>query len=424
MPLARMLLFLASTSVDVFAGAAANVDCARIRAGNTRLLHITDDGAYGPYYLNDHSGLIAAGWRLGVLQADLVRALVEWRPTYLMYATVRALENVSSADVQTAVQTLRCSLGAEELWEERVSKTLLVAAAARIGIRTPWTWYVPAECKIRKSEISQLTRRLAPLRVIQQYLTGPTLAYDGTALDGQILGGFARAEAAAKLLDGVVLGMGDSPLVRLWQAVSGELPLSHFAANWYTHLAHSIVSLTVFMHSPHPPSDLMYYPSVYTAFPTQLAEYEGSTWRKTTTLITDEHNQGLQCRYMDQRHQPGLSIQLMCGRPGASVCTQLPACKPLAMSTPVPTIADVLARLCEPEYNWRLFAHCAARARAEQEADTDARAAAFTLGPYDDGYWARNGLSLCRDMRHDSYEDLAEPAAISFPRPRISTRGL
>mmetsp|Transcript_20618 Transcript_20618/g.52333 ORF Transcript_20618/g.52333 Transcript_20618/m.52333 type:complete len:110 (+) Transcript_20618:1-330(+) len=35
-------------------------------------------------------------------------------------------------------------------------------------------------------------------------------------------------------LDGAVLDMGDSPLVRLRQAVSGELPLSHFVANWYT----------------------------------------------------------------------------------------------------------------------------------------------------------------------------------------------
>jgi hypothetical protein len=67
MPLGRVLLLLASTSVGAFAGAAANVDCARIRAGNTRLLHLADLGLYEPLYLDDHSGLIAAGWRLGVL---------------------------------------------------------------------------------------------------------------------------------------------------------------------------------------------------------------------------------------------------------------------------------------------------------------------------------------------------------------------
>ncbi|KAJ1621335.1 hypothetical protein T492DRAFT_887183 [Pavlovales sp. CCMP2436] len=324
MPLARMLLLLASTSVGVFAGVAVNVDCTRIRAGNTRLLHIADADALGPMYLSDHSALIDAGWRLGVLYRKCDSAAGNlpssgcafMSSVQLMYATVQAHANVSSADVQTAVQTLRCSLGAEELWEERVSKTLLVTATARIGIRTPRTTSVPVAYKIRKSKISQFARRL-PLvvksdfdgggrdHVIQQYPTGPTLAYDGMALDGQILGGFA----AAKLLDGVVLGMGDSPLVRLRQAVSGKLPLSQFAANWYTPLAHSIVTASYF-HSPQPPSDLLYCPSVYTAYPTQLAEYVTSRWRKTATLITDEHNQDLRCRYKNKRHQPGLSIQL------------------------------------------------------------------------------------------------------------------
>jgi hypothetical protein len=279
---------MACASLFLFASASAagagrvgrDEGCARIRSGNTRVFHLPT--TYLNAYLNDHSGLIGAGWRLGVLhracegerfgpfsactlsayrqgsppaleyvyrssattsaptdpqlQADLVRALIEWRPSYvqpamvdsvqLMHATVRAYANASAADVRTAVQTLRCSLGAEKLWEERVSKTLLIAAAGRIGIRTPWTRRVRAT-RMKGDEIKEF-ESLLPLviksdrdgggvdvrichdrtclkaalkrkakageRVIQQYVSGPTLAYDGTCLDGQILGGFARAE--------------------------------------------------------------------------------------------------------------------------------------------------------------------------------------------------------------------------------------
>mmetsp|Transcript_20044 Transcript_20044/g.50224 ORF Transcript_20044/g.50224 Transcript_20044/m.50224 type:complete len:276 (-) Transcript_20044:157-984(-) len=226
-----------------------------------------------------------------------------------------------------------------------------------------------------------------------------------------------RASIALSI-DGAMLGIGDSPLVRLRQAVSGELPLSHFAANWYTPLAHSIVAVS-FYHSPTDflqlPTDLMYCPSVYTAFPTQLAQYVS---KGAGTLVTDERDPGLQCRYTNTKRRPGLSIQLTCGRSDASVCAHPPACKPLlAVSTPVPTIADVLIRLCDPEYNWRRFAHCAARARAEQKAATDARSAAFTLGPYDDGYWAKFGLSLCRDMRWQPVNSSSQSDTLSSRRP-------
>jgi len=131
----------------------------------------------------------------------------------------------------------------------------------------------------------------------------------------------------------------------------------------------------------------------------------GKVGKKTATLVTNKRNQGVRCRYQNKRHQPGLSIQPMCGHPDASVCVQPPACRPLVFSRPVPTLADVVDRLCDPEHNWRQFAHCTARARSEHEAATDARAATFTLGPYDDSYCAKNGLSLCRDMRNrSSYE--------------------
>jgi hypothetical protein len=189
--------------------------------------------------------------------------------------------------------------------------------------------------------------------------------------------------------DGAVLGMGDSPLVRLRQAVSGELPLSHFAASWYTPLAHSIVSLTLFSHSAEPPTDLMYCPSVYTTFPTDMAPYVASMWPGTAKLATD----GGGCSYENMRHQPGLPIQPMCGRRNASVCAQPPACRPLVVSRPVPTISDVATTLCDPERNWRTYAHCAERSRAGGQQ---------ALGPYDDGYWDRLGLTLCRDMRRQN----------------------
>ncbi|KAJ1627664.1 hypothetical protein T492DRAFT_876380 [Pavlovales sp. CCMP2436] len=67
MPLARVLLLIASTSVGAFAGVAANLDCTRIRVANTRLLHLADVDEFGAMYLGDHSRLIAAGWQLGVL---------------------------------------------------------------------------------------------------------------------------------------------------------------------------------------------------------------------------------------------------------------------------------------------------------------------------------------------------------------------
>ncbi|KAJ1635876.1 hypothetical protein T492DRAFT_835757 [Pavlovales sp. CCMP2436] len=401
-----------------------------------------------------------------------------------MHATVRAYANATGADVRMAVQTLRCSLGPEELWEERVSKTLLVAAAARIGIRTPWARRVQAT-RMKGAEIKEFDS-LLPLviksdrdgsgagvrichdrtclklalkrnakvgeRSIQQYVSGPTLAYDGTALDGQILGGFARAELlsigrrgfgfllqtidapevaamAAKLVahlrytgyfnldwivdsesglpylidtnmrsspgmshDGAVLGMGDSPLARLRQAVSGEVPLAHFAASWYTPLAHSIVSLTLFGHSAEPPSDLMYCPSVYSSFPAEMAEYVSMMHQGTARLDTDGR-----CSYENLRHQPGLPIQPMCGRRNASVCAQPPACQPLVSSWPVPTILDVATTLCDPERNWRKFAHCVGRRRAGgQQAPV----------PYDDGYWDRVGLTLCRDMRKQNHSSV------------------
>jgi hypothetical protein len=66
MPTACVLLLLASTSAGAFAGGIANDDCAGIRSGNTRLLNIADVGS-DVGYLGMYSGLITAGWRLGVL---------------------------------------------------------------------------------------------------------------------------------------------------------------------------------------------------------------------------------------------------------------------------------------------------------------------------------------------------------------------
>ncbi|KAJ1639522.1 hypothetical protein T492DRAFT_1116608 [Pavlovales sp. CCMP2436] len=508
-----------------------DAQCAQLRAGNTRVLALAvAERSYDNAWLNDHSGLLSAGWRLGVLhrkcenhtnpgcilnayqvgsprgleyvyrstsatleptdpqlQADLVRALVEWRPSYvqpaarasvlLMHATARAYANETAAEAQAAVQMLRCSLGAEELWTEMDSKTLTIAAAERIGVAIPWSRQV-RPTRLKGEEIKEF-ESLLPLviksdrdgggqdvhvchdrsclktklkrrakdgrRVLQQFISGPTLGFDGSALDGQLLGGFVAAEIlshgpngggylietieslqisrwAAQIaahyrftdratglpylidtnmrsscgmgIDGTVLGMGDSPLLRLRQAVTGELPLSHFAANWYTPLAHSIVAVRGMFHDRFPPTDLMYCPSVYTAFPIQLAQYLEVMSPNTARIATDGR-----CSYENALHLQGLLIQPMCGRPGASMCAHPPACRPLVVSRPVPTLADVADRLCDPQYNWRRLAHCAVRARAEQAAPSGTTAA-FRLGPYIDSYWATQGFELCRGIRN------------------------
>ncbi|KAJ1630095.1 hypothetical protein T492DRAFT_840324 [Pavlovales sp. CCMP2436] len=419
--------------------------CARTRRDKARVLHLP---AGGLHILSDHSGSVGAGWRLGVLhreckgerfgpysdcvlnayrqgsppaleyvrrstaktmsptdpqlQADLIDALIEWRPSYVQPAMVDGVQH----------------------WEFRIFKTKFLAVAGGIGIRTPWTRRVRATrlfgdeikefesllplviktdfddngrevvtCHDRTCLQAALIRyAMAGERVIQQYVSGPTLAYDGTALDGQILGGFARARTigapevagmVAKLAahlrytgyfnldwvvdstsglpylidpnmrgspamshDGTVLGMGDNLLVRLRQVVSGELPLSHFSASWKIPLEHSIVE-TTFHHNPKAPSDLMYCSSVHTTFPRAGGVRLGSP--RLDGAATKEI----------KRLQPGLSIQLMCGRRNAS-------------------------------RNWRKFAHCVERRKAGgKQAPV----------PYDDGYWDRVGLTLCRDMR-------------------------
>ncbi|KAJ1625224.1 hypothetical protein T492DRAFT_880504 [Pavlovales sp. CCMP2436] len=58
-------LLLVSTS-GAFSAAVTD-DCVQIRTGNTRLLHLADDGPFETTYLSDHAGIISAGWRLGVL---------------------------------------------------------------------------------------------------------------------------------------------------------------------------------------------------------------------------------------------------------------------------------------------------------------------------------------------------------------------
>ncbi|KAJ1617158.1 hypothetical protein T492DRAFT_894171 [Pavlovales sp. CCMP2436] len=199
-------------------------------------------------------------------------------------------------------------------------------------------------------------------------------------------------------IDGTVIGMGDSPLVRLRQAVTGESLLPHFAANWYTPLAHSIVAVRCMFHDRFPPTDLMYCPSVYTAFPIQLAQYLEVMSPNTARIATDGR-----CSNENVLHLQGLLIQLM----------------PLVVSRPVPTLADVADRLCDPQYNWHRLAHCAARARAEQAAPLGTTAA-FRLGPYNDTYWAIDqGFELCRGIRNEtSRAGSGEPARAMSPLRR------
>ncbi|KAG8457323.1 hypothetical protein KFE25_003581 [Diacronema lutheri] len=554
--------------------------CTQIRAGNTRLLQLHTDASLRNDHtaLNDHNGIIDAGWQLGVLYRrankelrayelgspralgylressarggsdedaallhDVVRAIVEWRPSYVqphlvgsvrtMHAVVRAFANSTRSDERFAVRTLRCSLCDEALWDTRASKIdLILFAQDQLGIRTPWTRLVPA-AGLDARALAQASALLplviksnrdggggdvaicqnarcmrlalegyasrASACVLQQYVDGPTLVYDGTALDGQLLGGFSRFEVlsqgrrgagmlfetiesselervAERLVrrlgytgymnlefvlapdgepllidpnmrestafgyDSGAIGMGDGVLVRLRKAVSGEVALAHNARAWRSALPHS-VTLKRFEHGGGLCTAklcklaLAYCPTVYVPFPHHLAHYVRTFSPGTAELAAETDERGA-CTYVSPRFFPGVPVRQMCGRreTACNRATEPPACRPLVVTTPPFTLADVVAwRLCDPDRLWRAYAHCPQRARARAECGDGAdgvgggarRCAPFALGARDDGYWASIGLSACRGVSRPPPPNATVSVGVAAaPQPAVPAR--
>jgi hypothetical protein len=429
------------------------------------------------------------------LQFDLIQAIAEWRPAIvlpefttsvlLMQRTAKRYASATNPLIREAVQRLRCSLPAEELWNQSLSKSRLILAAAEIGVRVPWTRRLPPEviadpagrglaqilaielpivvksdrdgnglgvsicndrdCLIRKASSGSSF-------VLQQYVGGPTVAFEGSALDGELLAGFARLElltrgrrgvtelsrtlAAPELsrmsqtvlrhlrhtgafgfdfvidartgvpylidpnlrftfnlcVDAAMLGLDEGPLERLRLALSGERALSHWRPIVHEPPRVSVTYARFNAHAREWP-DLYFCPNVYVPFPHGLGEYAHAlnpqlTFTIVTTIGEPARSPARRCYY---RHntKPSWRLLEVCGlRTGP--CANASVCRRILPDAPlrVPTLADAV-KLCASDRNLNLYANCRNRRMATDLKLPPMRAP----GP---GYWGKQGWMLCR----------------------------
>ncbi len=308
---------------------------------------------------------------------------------------------------------------------------------------------------------------------VQQFVSGPTLTYDAVAMDGHTLGGVARAEVIThgqrgtavvsrtidcpqaadavrrlfahvgftgvgasdfivdsrtgdvlmidpnprfgygQLLDGHALGIGDSLFARLRAAMLLSAASPSSRAGWPepAPLAHSIAYMRfaeVHTHMFERMGDVAYCPDVYVPMPWTMP-------RMLRAIAHDELDVASESCSIRELRDPELGITQMCGRRG-SACDG--RCLPLATTTPVPGVAELLAAggLCDPTSAWarahfgcrRAARRAAARARATAGDGSAVTAATGVtappkqleeeLPPYSPAAWGeRYGLSFCHN---------------------------
>ncbi|KAG8457241.1 hypothetical protein KFE25_009820 [Diacronema lutheri] len=315
---------------------------------------------------------------------------------------------------------------------------------------------------------------------VQQFVRGPTLTYDAVALDGHTLGGVARAEVLTQgqggisvlsrtvdcplaadavrrlfalvrftgvgaadfivdsrngavlmidpnlrfgfgqTVDGTALGIGESLFSRLRRALSPALA----RAEW-PEPARPTHSLAYMRFNEIWPDmfrwlggELAYCADVYV--PMQWAVRQ-LLERVSRGALEVTLSGGLGCSLREVR-QPQLLVTQMCGRAGGPCDGR---CRPLVTSTPLPTVADMLAPggLCDPTSDWaREHFDCRERAERaaaagradalgaparhavgraawlEQGAPAEGAAAAPARGAYAPAEWRRRyGLSFCHN---------------------------
>jgi hypothetical protein len=436
-------------------------------------------------------------------------ALLEYEPAWvvceyqtsieLLVETVRRYGTSPAPAERSAVRRLRCSLPAEEHHGVAASKQGLLDVATAAGVRVPSSVSVPAEgldglddaarlrvlaqplpvvlktdvdgggsgtriCKSSRCRDRALAKfaRLRTAAVVQQYIDGPTVIYEGIGLDGILLGGYARAEvvtlgrrgpplltrtlnepqleaASAALCralrctgplsvgfvvdarsgeafvidphlrqsgtthpDGGTLGMGRGLYGRLLDAMVGGLPPSRWPKP--TPLAHSITYGRYVLPDAKAWTagtiELLYCDDVFMPIPWHM----GAEWvdRATRAAKVRYHADGDACSWATSRF-PGVRVPQLCAPDTSLRCSRPDACAQLPTVTPAHTLVDMLRPngLCDPLTNWSRAHVLCARRRADL---TGAEASAASMSERElRAYWTEHHLCRGVFVNRDGY---------------------